>query len=134
MQKINPNSPCPCGSILKYKKCCAIYHKGSAVPKTALLLMKSRYCAYVLRKSDYIIKTTHPHNPDYTTQVKAWKESIDYFSTHTDFLDLEIIESIEGETESYVTFRAKLNSGDLVEKSHFLKVNEHWLYVDGEFE
>ena len=64
MKRISPNTLCPCGSKTKYKKCCAIYHKG-AVPKTALLLMKSRYSAYAVNNSAYIVKTTHPNNPDY---------------------------------------------------------------------
>jgi len=75
MKKLSPNSPCPCGSKNKYKKCCQIYHKG-ALPKTALLLMKSRYMAYVVGDSSYIMKTTHPNNSDYTNEVKEWKESM----------------------------------------------------------
>jgi SEC-C motif-containing protein len=40
--KFSINNPCPCGSGVKYKKCCAKYHKG-LVAKTALELMKSRF-------------------------------------------------------------------------------------------
>ncbi len=132
MIKTSPNTPCPCGSKIKYKKCCAIYHKG-ALPKTALLLMKSRYCAYAIGESNYIIKTTHPNNPDYSEYKQVWKASIDDFSNATEFLGLEIVEFIDGEHEAFVTFRAKLSSGDLVEKSRFLNVDGHWLYVSGEF-
>lgn len=109
-----------------------MYHKG-ALPKTALLLMKSRYSAYAVGDSNYIIKTTHPNNADYTTDTKNWKESIDIFCRGTDFLGLEIVEFIDGEEEAFVTFRAKLSSGDMVEKSRFLKVKGRWLYERGEF-
>jgi len=132
MQKPNPNTSCPCGSLKKYKKCCAIYHKGTSA-ETALLLMRSRYSAYAIGDSNYIIKTTHYDNPDYTQDTMTWRESIDYFCKHTEFLGLEIIEFIDGEDEAYVTFRAKLSTGDLLEKSRFLKVDGNWLYVDGEF-
>jgi len=131
MKKIRPNDLCPCGSNNKYKKCCAIYHKG-AVPKTALLLMKSRYSAYASNQASYIIKTTHPNNSDYTTETHAWKESIEAFSKATDFLALEILEFIEGEEEAYVHFKAKLSSGEMIEKSRFLKINNAWLYESGE--
>ena len=134
MKKITPNTPCPCGSKVKYKKCCAVYHKG-AIPKTALLLMRSRYSAYATNNSAYIVKTTHENNPDYTTDTKAWRESIETFSKTTQFLALEILEFLEfidGEEESFVTFKAKLSSGDMLEKSRFLKVNGFWLYESGE--
>ncbi len=130
MKKTTPNTPCPCGSRVKYKKCCAIYHKG-ALPKTALELMKSRYVAYAVGDASYIIKTTHPNNPDYSEDRKAWKESIELFSKETEFLGLEIVEFIEADEEAFVTFKAKLSSGDMVEKSRFLKVNGRWFYESG---
>ena len=127
MKKISPNKPCPCGSHKKYKKCCLIYHKGARA-KTALLLMKSRYVAYVVGDSAYIIKTTHPNNSDYTDNIESWRDSIELFSSSTEFLGLEILEFIDGESEAFVTFKAKLSSGDMVEKSRFLKVEGRWLY------
>ncbi len=130
MKKTTPNTPCPCGSRVKYKKCCAIYHKG-ALPKTALELMKSRYVAYAVGDASYIIKTTHPNNPDYSEDRKAWKESIELFSKETEFLGLEIVEFIEADEEAFVTFKAKLSSGDMEEKSRFLKVNGRWFYESG---
>ncbi len=130
MKKTTPNTPCPCGSRVKYKKCCAIYHKG-ALPKTALELMKSRYTAYAVGDASYIIKTTHPNNPDYSEDRKAWKESIELFSKETEFLGLEIVEFIEADEEAFVTFKAKLSSGDMEEKSRFLKVNGRWFYESG---
>ncbi len=127
MKKLSPNAPCPCGSNQKYKKCCAIYHKG-ALSKNALLLMKSRYSAYAAGNSKYIIKTTHPNNPDYIADSKSWKDSINAFSKHTQFLGLEILKFIDGEKEAFVMFKAKLSSGDMVEKSRFLKVENQWFY------
>ncbi len=131
MNKISPNTPCPCGSREKYKKCCQIYHKG-ARPKTALLLMKSRYVAYAIGDADYIIKTTHPDNLDYNKDKKSWKMSIDSFCKETDFLALEILDFLDGDEESFVSFVAQLSSGEMKEKSRFLKVDDVWLYESGE--
>jgi len=130
--KPSSNIPCPCGSGNKYKKCCSRYHKGAFAPN-ALSLMKSRYCAYAVGDSSYIIKTTHPDNPDYTTNIKSWEDSILSFSKQTIFLSLEIINFIDGEEEAFVTFNARLSSGNLKEKSRFLKFHGRWLYIEGEF-
>lgn len=62
--KITPNSKCPCGSRLKYKKCCHVYHDG-ANADDALKLMVTRYSAYAAEDASYIMRTTHPQNPDY---------------------------------------------------------------------
>ena len=130
MKKIGANSSCPCGSKIKYKKCCQRYHKG-AIPPTALLLMRSRYSAYAVGESGYIVKTTHPNNPDHTKEVNAWRESIQQFTDNTEFLGLKIVEVVEDEEESFVTFKAQLSSGEMVEKSRFLRVDGRWFYVDG---
>ncbi|MDD2950112.1 MAG: YchJ family metal-binding protein, partial [Sulfuricurvum sp.] len=61
--KISPNAPCPCHSGEKYKKCCQPYHKG-ILPSNAQKLMRSRYSAFALELSNYIMATTHPNNPD----------------------------------------------------------------------
>jgi len=130
--KISPNAPCPCHSGEKYKKCCQPYHKG-ILPSNAQKLMRSRYSAFALELSNYIMATTHPNNPDYTENKEIWNKHILEFSQTTRFLGLKISEFIDGESEALVTFEAKLDSGILKEKSRFLKVEGKWLYVDGEF-
>ena len=96
--------------------------------------MRSRYSAYSLGFVDYILKTTHPNNPDYTVKTSLWKQSILKFSHNTQFLGLKIGEFIDGETVAYVTFEAILDSGSLKEKSRFLKENGQWLYESGSFD
>jgi len=94
--------------------------------------MRSRYSAYALGYSRYIIKTTHPNNPDYTTDIDEWIRSIEIFTQQSSFDGLEIVEWIDGEIESYVSFRATISGAIMAEKSRFLKENGRWLYVDGE--
>jgi SEC-C motif-containing protein len=133
MAKLSPNAPCPCCSGKKYKRCCAPYHKGAFAPN-ALTLMKSRYSAYAAGLSDYIINTTHPDNPDFTPHTGPWRDAIQQFSRQTLFLGLKIIDYEEGEEEAYVTFVATLSSGELKERSRFLKESGRWLYAEGVFE
>ena len=135
--KFSANDNCPCGSLIKYKKCCKPFHENIKTPINALELMKSRYCAYAIEKSEYIILTTHQNNRDFNTDTKVWNNDILDFSKNTKFEKLEILEFIDGQTESFVTFKANItqNKQDVsfVEKSRFVKENGKWQYIDGEF-
>ena len=135
--KFSANDNCPCGSLIKYKKCCKPFHEDIKTPINALELMKSRYCAYAIEKSEYIILTTHQNNRDLNTDTKAWNNDILDFSRNTKFEKLEILEFIDGQTESFVTFKANItqNKQDVsfIEKSRFIKENGKWQYIDGEF-
>ena len=68
--KFSPNNVCPCGSTKKYKKCCKPFHDKIFSPKTALELMKSRFCAFAVLNAEYIIFTSHENNPDFTNDLK----------------------------------------------------------------
>lgn len=135
--KFSPNDICPCGSLKKYKKCCKPFHDKITFPKTALELMKSRFSAFAVLIADYIIFTTHENNSDYISDLKLWNQDIMNFSKNTRFERLEILDFIEGEVESFVTFKATLfqDNTDIsfIEKSRFLKVEDKWLYIDGQF-
>ncbi|MBP7226410.1 MAG: SEC-C domain-containing protein [Aliarcobacter sp.] len=135
--KFSANDNCPCGSLIKYKKCCKPFHEDIKTPINALELMKSRYCAYAIEKSEYIILTTHQNNRDFNTDTKVWNNDILDFSRNTKFEKLEILEFIDGQTESFVTFKANItqNKQDVsfIEKSRFIKENGKWQYIDGEF-
>jgi len=127
---------CPCGSNKKYKKCCKIFHNGT-LPKTALELMKSRYSAYAVGDSKYIMNTTHILNTDYSEDKKIWEENIHNFIKDSNFNALEILEFEDGTPESFVTFKASIDingvDSTFTEKSKFIKENEKWLYVNGDF-
>ena len=135
--KFSANDNCPCGSLIKYKKCCKSFHENIKTPINALELMKSRYCAYAIEKSEYIILTTQQNNRDFNTDTKVWNNDILDFSRNTKFEKLEILEFIDGQTESFVTFKANItqNKQDVsfIEKSRFVKENGKWQYIDGEF-
>ncbi|MGJ0339611.1 YchJ family protein [Aliarcobacter cryaerophilus] len=135
--KLSVNSICPCGSLKKYKKCCRIFHDDIKKPSNGLELMKSRFSAFAFCKSDYIIKTTHQKNCDFSLNTSSWIAHIEKFCKNTIFEKLEILDFIDSEIESFVTFKATLfqNKKDIsfIEKSRFLKESNIWLYVDGEF-
>jgi SEC-C motif-containing protein len=135
--KFSVNHPCPCGSNIKYKKCCQVFHKGK-LTSTALELMKSRYSAYVIKDAKYIIKTTDVNNPDYTPESSQWEEDILEFCNASEFRNLKIIEFIDGSEEAYVKFHVTLfiqnQDQSFTEKSKFVKHNNAWLYQSATFE
>jgi len=134
--KFSLNKQCPCGSGQKYKKCCKLFHNGK-VAKNALELMRSRYSAYVVGDTKYIMKTTHPANHDYKENSDEWAKSIEEFTQETEFKRLDILEFINGKDEAFVAFKANISQDDIdvsfKEKSRFLKVDGKWLYESGEF-
>jgi len=99
--------------------------------------MQSRYCAFALNLPKYIIKTTHPQNPDFTTDITNWLQEIESFCLNTEFRKLQVQEFIDGQSEAYVTFTATLFSNEedcsFREKSKFYKVDNKWLYHSGKF-
>jgi SEC-C motif domain protein len=126
---------CACHSKVPYHKCCERYHDG-ATPETALALMRSRYCAYAKNLPDYIISTTHRHNPGFQSDFEKWKNELAQFSRETRFDALQILAFVHGENEASVTFTATLTQGDhdasFTEKSQFVKESGRWLYKSGE--
>lgn len=130
--KYNSNSLCPCNSGKKYKKCCKLIHDGIESARNALELMISRYSAYAVNRSDYIIQTTHITNEQFMHDMEAWFQEIEEFSLNTRFNGLEILDYIEKQEEAFVTFHAKLQQNghcfSFTEQSRFIKENDIWYY------
>jgi peptide deformylase len=122
---------CPCSSGMAYSQCCQPFHKGLP-PENALQLMRSRYVAYVLNLPEYIIKTTHPGNPEYSENRPAWKERLSDFSHSFQFLRLDVLDFKERGQLATVLFKAHLmlkeQDASFTEKSYFEKWKGRWLY------
>lgn len=124
---------CPCHSGLPYETCCRPFHRGLPAPN-ALQLMRSRYAAYALHLTTYIIATTHPKSPHFLQNLHLWKTKIAQFTRKTTFRHLEILNFAEEQERATVTFIAHLEQGgkdaSFQEKSLFEKLNGRWLYID----
>jgi peptide deformylase len=130
----NLKNPCPCGSGKEYDQCCQVFHKGH-LPKNALLLMRSRYSAYVLNIPDYIIETTHPASAQYSENKFSWKRRLSQFSRSSSFHKLEILDFKEKNPMATVTFTVYLSQdgheSTFTERSYFQKINHRWFYEGG---
>lgn len=128
----SPDAPCPCGTGRKYKRCCRPLHQGKAAA-TPEALMRSRWSAYAVGATDYIIDTTDPEGPQAKHDRTSWAAEIAAFSTHTRFIKLEIRTAPPPEGErGEVTFHAKLARGgqdaSFTERSEFVRREGRWLY------
>ena len=120
---------CPCrkkSETTTYAECCQPYHDGELLPQTAEALMRSRYAAFALRKTDYLSETWH-------------------VSTRPKVLDLDPAQEwmllriknagTDGDT-GWVEFEARSRIGGqsyvLRETSRFVFEDGRWFYVDGD--
>lgn len=126
------SQPCPCGSALDYSVCCGPYLSATHFPQYPTQLMRSRYCAFVLKNVDYLINTWHP-----TVQAASLRAEIAAGFAGTEWRGLTIVNAEPGATaqEGFVTFVARYQDDDkcgaIIERSRFLKENARWYYIDG---
>lgn len=125
----HPNPPCPCGSGRPYAACCGACHDGSRPAADAETLMRSRYTAYVLGNSAYLLATWHPRTRPATLDLTQ--------EPRPRWLGLQVKRhEILGPESARVEFVARYKVGGrahrLQETSRFEKVDGLWLYLDGD--
>lgn len=125
---------CHCGRPLCYDDCCGRFHRRQALPDTAENLMRSRYSAFALGLTDYLLATLHPdrHRP---TERAALEQS--FHDTRWEGLRILATSAggandTAGTVEFIAHFRSSEHEGQLHERSRFVRQNDQWLYVDGD--
>ena len=126
------NATCPCGNLRAYMECCGRFHAGE-IPDTAPQLMRSRYSAYVLRLTDYLLATWHPDTRPESLELPPPEE--------LRWVGLDIRSQRLGGNgrRARVEFIARFREGGgsrvqaQHEVSRFVREDGRWLYVDGEF-
>ncbi len=123
---VGPAERCPCRSGLPFGECCGPLLDGAPAP-TAVQLMRSRYTAYVVGDTGYLLATWHPSTRPDSLELDpelAWRS-------------LEIIRTERGgplDRDGIVEFAARYAAdgerGVLHEKSRFTR-GDRWQYVDG---
>lgn len=127
---INVSSPCPCCSNQSYQACCQKLHNGDLTASSAEQLMRSRYSAFVIRDISYLLKSLHPDKRQVDDKA-VLRQTIE----QTQWLGLKIIHHKSAEdnaTVEFIAFYLDEPIGQLHERSHFIKQNGQWFYVDGE--
>ncbi|MGL5683805.1 MAG: YchJ family protein [Marinifilaceae bacterium] len=125
--------PCPCGSGDTFANCCAPILNGQKKALTAEALMQSRYTAFTLADTAYLMQSWHPDTCPLTDEqeIGRWARSVTW-------VKLEVLEAVDGEeadTWGSVTFKAfyreKRKLCCIHEESEFVHLNGKWVYVSG---
>ncbi len=126
---------CPCGNPNTYETCCERIHANHSKADHPETLMRSRYSAYVLGLTDFIINTYHP-----SCKAEKLRGSIEQ-APPCEWKKLEVLSSsIDANNNSgYVEFKAHFIEQGLIaclhEKSRFLREEIEgkslWFYIDG---
>ena len=122
---------CPCGSGRPYPKCCGLLHDASSLGVSAETVMRSRYSAYVLKLSDYLLASWHPSTRPGSLDLAE--------DDGTKWLGLEIKRSQQqDENHATVEFVARYRIAGrghrLHELSRFVREDGRWFYVDGDID
>ncbi len=139
-----PPLDCPCGGAApgrqtdapapRFAACCGRYLDGPAVAPTALELMRSRYSAYVLGRTDYLRMTWDPATRPADLDVNADADAPD--AQRWLGLQIKRFESQDAH-HAIVEFVARYKQGGrayrLHEVSRFVRGDdERWRYIDGD--
>ncbi len=120
-------SPCPCGRTETYGDCCAPFHQGRATAPTAERLMRSRYSAFVVGDTGYLLRTWHP-----TTRPGSLELDPDLRWSGLDILGTTGGSAFH--TEGTVEFRAHFtlhgHADSQYEHSRFVRESGQWVYLD----
>jgi SEC-C motif domain protein len=125
---------CPCTPGRLYASCCGLVHErfaddGHLTADTAETLMRSRYSAFVLGLSDYLLATWHP---------RTRPASLSPQEAGLRWLGLDVKHSaLQDERHATVSFVARSKLGGrahrLAETSRFERIDGIWYYLDGSF-
>jgi SEC-C motif-containing protein len=128
MADMDSSTRCPCGTGLTLGECCGPFLSGVAHPPTAERLMRSRYTAYALGESGYLLATWH----------RSTRPASLTLDPDIHWVGLEILGRTHGgllDTRGTVEFRALYRAGGMrqrqQENSTFVREKKVWFYLDG---
>jgi SEC-C motif-containing protein len=117
---------CPCGSGLTFNECCEPIHRGTAIAPTAERLMRSRFSAFAVGDTRWLLESWHPSTRPSSLELEA----------DTRWFRLDILSRSRGgmlDSEGTVEFDAHYRSPDgpgvVHESSAFVRENGRWFYV-----
>jgi SEC-C motif-containing protein len=125
---------CPCASQQALSDCCGRLHGGKQLPASAEQLMRSRYSAFALNLTDYIVSTTAP-----AQQALLDVPAIDSWSKQNNWLGLTVhsaknVGSKHAQVEFSAFFKPK-NPLHAAQQEHrelsgFVLIDKRWYFLD----
>ena len=120
-------TPCPCGLAEPYPACCGRFHDGTRHAPTAELLMRSRFSAFAVGDTAYLLRTWHPD-----TRPKRLRLDPDQEWTRLEILGRTgggLLQA-EGTVEFRAHYRHQGQADFLEENSRFRREDGRWVYLD----
>ncbi|MCT9819939.1 YchJ family metal-binding protein [Microbacterium sp. W1N] len=122
-------APCPCGSGDAFEACCGPVLHGEPAA-TAQALMRSRYTAFALGDAAHLAASWHPG-----TRPGDLDIDIDPGLQWTGLKIIDVVDGAEGDKRGVVEFQARWRqgreTGELHERSRFVRQSGLWWYLDG---
>ncbi|HEX2806964.1 MAG TPA: YchJ family metal-binding protein [Kineosporiaceae bacterium] len=118
--------PCPCGSGETYPDCCQRCHLGETAAATAELLMRSRFSAFAVGDPAYLLRTWHSNTRPARIRLdpeQRWTRLQIVSTSNGGFLDAE------GTVGFRAHYRLHGRSGQLDERSRFVREHGRWVYL-----
>ena len=115
---------CPCLIGLPYGECCGRLHAGETAA-TAEALMRSRYSAFAVGDTDYLLASVHPSTRPDSLELD---EDLRWYR-------LDIVDRVAGgplDSEGIVEFEAYYRGADRGsqrERSRFVREDGRWFYL-----
>lgn len=126
MPRAHTPARCPCGLPAGYQDCCGALHAGRAQAATAEQLMRSRYSAFAVGDTGYLLRSWH-------SSTRPGELALDPGLRWT---GLDVLGGTGGSafhTEGTVEFRAHYRAGRTTgeqhEDSRFVREDGRWVYV-----
>lgn len=125
--------PCPCGSGLAEARCCGALHAAFAAGHgltagTPETLMRSRYCAFVRDRRDYLLASWHPRTRP--AALEPPEPGLKWLGLDVKRTALQ--DADHGTVEFVARSRLAGRAHRLHEVSRFVREGGAWLYLDGE--
>jgi SEC-C motif-containing protein len=123
---ITAGTRCPCGTGENYDNCCGPLHTGDRTAATAEQLMRSRFSAFAVGDTAYLLATWHPSTRPESLEPdpgRRWTR-LDVLATTggSPFHD-------SGTVEFRAHYRHEGRPGSMHELSTFTRENGQWRYL-----
>jgi SEC-C motif domain protein len=123
---ITAGTRCPCGTGENYGNCCGPLHAGDRTAATAEQLMRTRFSAFAVGDTAYLLATWHPSTRPRSLELdpgRRWTR-LDVLATSdgSPFHDTGIV-------EFRAHYRHEGRPGSMHELSMFVRENGQWRYL-----
>lgn len=121
---------CYCCSGKDFQDCCAPYLTLAQSVNNCEALMRSRFSAYCLADTSYLLATLHPsqHTPDTADEIAA-------FANNVHFCRLSVKFASQSNDRGQVSFSAYFINGqklDVIEEISDFVYEDRWYYTSGQ--